>query len=174
MSDTSNQDTSNPGTSGESRPGPSGEQADWVRRVLGLDAGGVGQDGGPADVIAGWRDACERFAATAAAAWQGLETLRAKMRDDPEWQALADFSLDGTDIAFDALWRALPVPWPSDPTAARGAHETVMRAIAAFEAALEGDEVIAACDFNPLGVPSMAGLMFMRAVSELIDALPPG
>lgn len=134
----------------------------WIAAVLGLEL--------PEPVPAAaeqWEAARADVLAAAEGAREQVERLRAAMRKEPELAPVADFTLDGTDAAEAALLAALPARWPGSADAAARAKTSAAAAIKAFRGTLDGDEVVTACEDNPLGVPVVIRRGYSRALSGL-------
>lgn len=135
----------------------------WIKAVLGLDLASAASG---QDAARKWQAARASFAAADASVANQLEILRTAMQRSPGFAALAQFSLDGTEIDAKRLLAALPA-FPPD---ARGT-QAVAAAIASFRRVLDADEVIAACDDNPLGAKVAIRATYAHALAALTAAI---
>jgi hypothetical protein len=149
------------------------ERADWVARVLGVDVGaegeagaghGAGSDAGGSFDAAAWAKARAGWDDAVSDVDRQIGDLQVALRtsDDPELQGIAQFGLNaltgGRRVALTAALLELR------DGAGAGA---CAKSIGAFRAFLASDEVVEACDRNPLGVavairatldPALAGM----------------
>jgi muconolactone delta-isomerase len=134
----------------------------WVESVLGLD---IGQSGASVPDAAAWVAARNRCVAADLAAKGQLAGLRQAMRKHPNFAAVAEFSLAASDGLFADLLRSLPSDVPS-----REQINELKKAVASLRKALVADDVVAACDDNPVGVKVLIRSTYERALDALVDA----
>lgn len=149
----------------------SGSQADWVKRVLGLDlaARATPPRQEPADLNAIWRDAKE-------ATDQQLNVLAGKLRatGDPDLVRIADFGLFGIGGGRGinvALRKALLEYGVAAPERRPAAARQVRKAVADYRTAITGNPGVALIDRNPFGVTVGLGPRLGAALDRIEQSL---
>jgi hypothetical protein len=157
--------------------GVSAEQAEWVRRVLGVNVGGSSAAQSLNSATADWPKAREQWQAAIEEVDDQIAALQAALydTDDDELEDIADFGMNGlTGDHKVKLAASMMDLGGGEQTAMQASGPKVRKLADEFRKHLETDERVAACDENPFGVKVAIRATLIPALAALIATIDAG